>query len=171
VTVQKEVKQKVELPAEPVIPKTIPVKSEPKPVQTTRTVDPAIEADKHLARVGAAAVKALREVRLKSFQSDGQLYRQKTQAYVFFYYLEVAKQLGVAGTTNKEIQANAIKRKMRAKWGLNVELAESLVPESDRDFLYRLIGTLYEGQPTKSGVFIVDQVSYKEALANYARLQ
>lgn len=171
VTVQKEVKQKVELPAEPVIPKTVPVKSEPKPVQKTSTVDPVIEADKHLLRVSAAGLKAVRQIRLKEFQSDEKLYRQKTQAYVFFYYIEVAKQLGVAGTTNKEIQANAIKRRMRAKWGLDVELAESLVPEEDRDYLYRITGTLYEGQPTKSGVFIVDQVSYKQALANYARLQ
>jgi hypothetical protein len=172
VTVKKEVKTRVNLPEEPKVPKEVPIPPEPKPVQITRTVDPKIKADSHLVRVSHAMVKALREDKLGEFKSDRQLYRQKTQAYVFFYYLEVAKQLGVKGSTNREIQANAIKRRMRAKWGVDVELAETLVPKEDWDYLYRAIGFLYESQPLKgTNVYISDTVSYKEALGNYARLQ
>lgn len=176
VTVKKQVKTRVDLPEEPKVPKEVPADPVEKPVQKTVTRDPALIADRHLARVGSVMVKVLREDKLLplSKNPDGsvrkQEYRQRTQAYVFFYYLEIAKQLGVAGNTTAEIQQNAVKRKMKAKWGLTVELAEKWCPPKDRDYLYRAIGALYGSEPI-DGVFIVDQVSYKEALANYARLQ
>jgi predicted HAD superfamily Cof-like phosphohydrolase len=177
VTVKKQVKTRVDLPEEPKVPKAVPVDPVPKPIQRQSLVDPASVADRHLARVGKVMVKVLREDTLRPLATnpDGsvrqQEYRQRTYAYVFFYYIEIAKQLGVKGNTTAEIQQNAIKRKMKAKWGVTAEVAEKWCPPKDRDLLYRQIGALYGSQPLPDGTYIVDQVSYKEALANYARLQ
>jgi hypothetical protein len=164
VTVQKEVKQKVELPAEPVVPKEVPVKSEPKPVQTTRTVDPSLVAEKVLRRAGSAAVKEVRQD-IQKIAKDRKEFRIITQSYVHFYYIEVARTVGVAGNTNAEIQANAVKRKMRAKWGLATDLAETYVAEADRKRVFNIVKSLYESDA------IAETVSFEEALANYARLR
>lgn len=154
VTVQKQVKTKVELPKEPIIPKEVPVKSQPKPVQKTRTVDPTTEGRRILGKVQNPAIKSIRE----GLTGDRNLIRQKTYAHVGFYYIERAKIMGITGS-DKEIIAKAYERGLKPfKIRLDQELLFSVIPEGDRKKLFNKIKALYNSESISTTVSFEDAV-------------
>lgn len=158
VTVQKEVKQKVELPAEPVIPKTVPVKSEPKPVQKTVEVNSTVKSFTVLRRAQEQALKDYRET-LK----DPETARSLTYAQLFWYYIEIAKILGVTGS-DAEILKKATERNMKpARFSKTLEEAKSLIRESDRKTIINSTRNIYT--VSASGVNVKE--SFEQAVKDF----
>jgi len=176
VTVQKEVKQKVELPPEPVIPKEVPVKSEPKPVQTNATIDTTSSSVKALISSQQSAIQEKRGQLTKRFfppDGDWQTVKERSQtefttaqgnvrkaslAHVWWYQFEVLKVLGESDIEKRN-------RLYPAAFKLTLEEAQSLVPEGNRTDLYKEIKKLYE----TSQISIV--VKFEDALKNHYRLR
>jgi hypothetical protein len=137
VTVKKEVKTRVDLPEEPKVPKEVPADPVPKPVQKAVTVDPTIAASKVFRSSQKNALNAIRK------DLTGEV-RQKTLAHLAWYYVEIAKVMGISGS-DKEIIAEAVKRKLQPfSIRLSEELMFSVIPAGDRKQVYNKAKELYE---------------------------
>lgn len=176
VTTQVETKKKVELPAEPIVPKAVPVASTPKPVQTQVTIDTQRSSVKALMSSQKAAIRQKREELTKRFyppngdfravkeRSETEFttaqrnFRKHTLAHVWWYQFEVLKALGESDIEKRS-------RLYPASFRLSVEEAQSLVAESNRKDLYNSIKTLYE----TSQISLV--VKFEDALANHYKLR
>lgn len=171
-----QTQQKVELPEEPVIPKTIPVKSEPKPVQTNATIDTTRSSVKALLSSQKSAINEKRGQLTKRFfppDGDWKTVKERSQtefttaqgnvrkaalAHVWWYQFEVLKVLGESDIEKRN-------RLYPAAFKLTLEEAQSLVPEGNRTDLYREIKRLYE----TSQISII--VKFEDALKNHYRLR
>jgi hypothetical protein len=161
VTVQKEVKQKVELPAEPVIPKTIPVKSEPKPPMSNSAgvIDSVSTSRNALASALKAASdekgtqltkeyippdgdwKALKQSDPNAYQVAATKISKLRYAHLFWYQIEVLKLLGENDVEKKNrLQAG----NGRARWPVTLEEAQNLIPESGRKEFYNIVKRYYD---------------------------
>lgn len=140
VTVKKQVKTRIDLPEEPKVPKEIPADPIEKPVQKAVTVDPTIAASKVFRRVQKDALNSIRS----ELTGDSQEQRKKTFAHLAWYYVEIAKVMGISGS-DKEIIAKAIKRKLQPfSIRLSEELMFSVIPTGDRKKVYNKAKELYE---------------------------
>lgn len=175
VTVQKEVKQKVELPAEPVIPKEVPVKSEPKPPMSNSAgvIDPVSTSRNALASAVKAAIdekgteltkrfippngdwKALKESDPSAYQVAATKISKYRYAHLFWYQIEVLKVLGETDVTKRNrLQAG----NGRARWPVTLEEASNLIPEGERRDLYNIVKRYYDT------AVISEIVSFEEGL-------
>lgn len=138
VTVKKQVKTRVDLPEEPKVPKEVPADPIEKPVQKAVTVDPTIAASKVFRRAQKDALNSIRA----GLKGDNA--RQQLLAHLAWYYVEIAKVMGISGS-DKEIIAKAIKRKLQPfSIKLNEELMFSVIPTGDRKKVYNKAKELYE---------------------------
>lgn len=174
---QVETKRKVELPKEPIVPKAVPVKSEPKPVQKTAAIDTVDSSRKALLSAQGEAINVIRaQITRKYYPPDGDwrsakaslseaeyqekvvLVREETLAYVFWYQYELLKILG-------ETDINQRGRLYPAAFKVTLEKAQSLIPESKRLDLFNEVKRLY------NTANISEIVKFENAVPNHYRLR
>ena len=144
VTVQKVVKEKVQLPKEPVIPKEIPIKSLAKPLQKLRDIDPNVESKKVYRRAVKDAVKQYKRDTAKKTDGDKKKAKKIVFAQLLFFYLETGRVFGYSGT-DQEVYDEMMFRDFRPRRMLiTVEEASTLIPPSDRKIVFKAAKTAYE---------------------------
>lgn len=157
-----QTQQKIELPEEPVIPKTIPVKSEPKPVQGEAEINARNTAEVKLTKSQKQAVYDYTSDTILNGRSRADLsqeekasFKRIVRAHVFWYYIEIAKIVGIADPIVNRTKLRP------SRYHLTLEDAQSLVPESKRKDLLNLTKTKYETESISTTIPFNDAVNIR----------
>ena len=157
-----QTQQKVELPEEPVIPKTIPVKSEPKPVQGEAEINARNTAEVKLTKSQKQAVYDYTSDTILNGRSRADLsqeekasFKRIVRAHVFWYYTEIARIVGIADPIVNRTKLRP------SRYHLTLEDAQSLVPESKRKDLLNLTKTKYETESISTTIPFNDAVNVR----------
>jgi len=157
-----QTQQKVELPEEPVIPKAVPVKSEPKPVQGEAEINARNTAEVKLTKSQKQAVYDYTSDTILNGRSRSDLsqeekasFKRIVRAHVFWYYTEIARIVGIADPIVNRTKLRP------SRYHLTLEDAQSLVPESKRKDLLNLTKTKYETESISTTIPFNDAVNIR----------
>lgn len=161
-TTQVETKKKVELPAEPIVPKAVPVVSAEKPPQTETDLNARNTAKVKLSKAQKEAVYDYTSDTILNGRSRADLSAEEkasakrvVRAHVFWYYTEVARIIGIADPIVNRTKLRP------ARYHLTLEDAEQLVPVGNRKDLLNLTKTKYDAEAISTTFSFEDAIGFR----------